>query len=80
MRPLFFDYPQDPQAWAVEDEFLFCDLLVAPILAPSVRSRTVYLPEGRWKNLHDGSGVDGGRTVECAAPLERIPVFERVPQ
>ena len=46
MRPLFFDYPQDPQAWAVEDEFLFCDLLVAPILAPSVRSRTVYLPEG----------------------------------
>ena len=80
MRPLFFDYPQDPQAWAVEDEFLFCDLLVAPILAPSVRSRTVYLPEGRWKNLHDASGVDGGRTVECAAPLERIPVFERVPQ
>ena len=80
MRPLFFDYPQDPQAWAVEDEFLFCDLLVAPILAPSLRSRTVYVPEGRWRNLYDGSGVDGGRTVECPAPLERIPVFERVPQ
>jgi hypothetical protein len=74
----FFDYPEDPEAWAVEDEYLFCDLLVAPVLAPSLRSRMVYLPEGRWKNLYDGSLLEGGQTVECAAPLDRIPVFEKV--
>ncbi len=78
MRPLFFDYPEDPEAWAVEDEYLFCDLLVAPVLAPSLRSRMVHLPEGRWKNLYDGSVLEGGQTVECAAPIDRIPVFERV--
>ena len=78
MRPLFFDYPEDPGAWAVEDEYLFCDLLVAPVLAPSLRSRMVYLPEGRWKDLYNGSLLQGGRTVECAAPIDRIPVFERV--
>jgi alpha-D-xyloside xylohydrolase len=78
MRPLFFDYPEDPEAWTVEDEYLFCDLLVAPVLAPSLRSRMVHLPEGRWKNLYDGSLLEGGQTVECAAPIDRIPVFERV--
>jgi alpha-D-xyloside xylohydrolase len=78
MRPLFFDYPEDPGAWAVEDEYLFCDLLVAPVLAPSLRSRMVYLPEGRWKNLYDGSPLEGGQAVESAAPMDRIPVFERV--
>ncbi|MGA2642109.1 MAG: hypothetical protein ABSG21_14550 [Spirochaetia bacterium] len=78
MRPLFFDYPEDPEAWAVEDEYLYCDLLVAPVLAPSLRSRMVHLPEGRWKNLYDGSLLEGGQTVECAAPIDRIPVFERV--
>ncbi|HYW81864.1 MAG TPA: family 31 glucosidase, partial [Spirochaetia bacterium] len=78
MRPLFVDYPEDPQAWAVEDEFLFCDLLVAPVLAPSLRSRMVYLPNGRWKNFYDGSLLEGGQTIESAAPIDRIPVFERV--
>jgi alpha-D-xyloside xylohydrolase len=78
MRPLFFDYPEDIEAWAVEDEYLFCDLLVAPVLAPSLQSRMVYLPEGRWKNLYDGSMLEGGQTVEWAAPIDRIPVFEKV--
>jgi len=78
MRPLFFDYPEDPQAWVVEDEYLFCELLVAPVLGPSLRSRMVYLPEGRWKSIYDGSLLEGGQTVECDAPIDRIPVFERV--
>jgi alpha-D-xyloside xylohydrolase len=80
MRPLFFDYPGDPQAWETEDEFIFCGLLVAPVLSPGLRSRKVYLPEGRWRGIHDGEVLEGGRTVECDAPIGRIPVFERVPR
>jgi alpha-D-xyloside xylohydrolase len=77
MRPLFFDYPEDPRSWAIEDQFIFCDLLVAPILEPGLRSREVYLPKGRWKSLHDGALLEGGAVVNCDAPLDRIPVFER---
>jgi alpha-D-xyloside xylohydrolase len=77
MRPLFFDYPEDPRAWAIEDQFLFCDLLVAPIMGPDLRSREVYLPKGRWKSLHGGAILEGGGVVMCDAPLERIPVFEK---
>ena len=32
MSPLFFDFPEDEAAWAVEDQFMFGpDLLVAPV-------------------------------------------------
>jgi alpha-D-xyloside xylohydrolase len=79
MRPLFVDHPDDPGAWEVEDEFLFGpDLLVAPVTAPGVRSRTVYLPAGtRWQDLRTGRVVDGGTRTEAEAPIEHIPVFGR---
>ena len=35
------------------------DVLVAPILYEDVRERQVYLPEGRWININDGSEWDG---------------------
>ncbi len=32
MRPLFYDYPLDPEAWEVEDQYLFGpELLFAPL-------------------------------------------------
>jgi alpha-D-xyloside xylohydrolase len=77
MRPLFFDYPEDPRAWATEDQFIFCDLVVAPILEPGLRSREVYLPKGRWRSLYGGAVLEGGAIAICDAPLDRIPVFEK---
>ena len=40
MRPLFVDFPEDPEAWHVEDQFLLGpDLLVAPVLTLGARKR-----------------------------------------
>jgi alpha-D-xyloside xylohydrolase len=78
MRPLFYDYPGDPQCWAVEDQYMFGpDVLVAPVLYAGVTSRQVYLPEGRWVSLGNGIVMAGGQTIECAAPIGEIPVFVR---
>jgi len=78
MRPLFFDYPDEAESWEIEDQFLFCgSFLVAPILRAGARSREVYLPKGRWRSIHGGPTIEGGRSIECEAPLERIPVFEK---
>jgi alpha-D-xyloside xylohydrolase len=79
MRPLFLDHPEDDQAWDVDDQFLFGpDILVAPVYAPAVGGREVYLPENdRWIDVATGLVADGGTTIEVAAPLERIPVFVR---
>ncbi len=60
MRPLFVDFPDDPESWAIEDEFLLGpDLLVAPILSAGLRQRPVYLPPG--------SGPTPGRATPTQA-------------
>jgi len=80
MRPVFFDFPDEPSHWEIRDQFLLGpDLLVAPILEPQARSRSVALPRGAtWKNHWTGAVVDGGVTISVDAPLGQIPLFLRV--
>lgn len=79
MRPLFYDFPDDPNAWAVDDAFMFGpDVLVAPVLHPGATDREVYLPAGAtWTDAWDGRAFAGGQLVSVNAPLERIPLFLR---
>ncbi len=61
------------------DKYMFGpDYLVAPVMQADQTSRSVYLPAGTWKNIADGTLCEGGRSVECSAPLDVIPVFRRV--
>ncbi len=76
MKPLFYDYPADKTCWEIADEFLFGhDLLVAPVLYAGERTRTLYLPEGRWCEYETGNVYDGGCTITVDAPLNRVPLF-----
>ena len=78
MRPLFYDFPKDPACWDIDDEYMFGpDILVAPVLYEGVRERAVYLPEGTWTNINDGTVHEGGRTITAPAPYDAIPVFTR---
>ena len=48
LRTLFFEFPEDPTSWLIEDEYMFgSDMLVAP-LDEEVNERDVYLPPGLW--------------------------------
>lgn len=76
MKPLFYDYPADKTCWEIADEFLFGhDLLVAPVLYAGERTRTLYLPEGRWCEYETGKVYDGGCTITVDAPINRVPLF-----
>lgn len=79
MRGLFHDFPGDPRAWDVDDQFLLGpDVLVAPVLEAGARERDVWLPAGaRWTDAATGEVHDGGRTVRAQAPLDVVPVFLR---
>jgi alpha-D-xyloside xylohydrolase len=79
IRPLFYDFPADNQAWGVEDAYMFGpDVLVAPILFEGQRAREVYLPAGiRWISHGSGEIFTGGQIVNEAAPLDHLPVFFR---
>jgi alpha-D-xyloside xylohydrolase len=79
MRPLFVDFPGDPDAWRAEDQFLFGpDLLITPVLEPGAAARDVYLPAGQtWIEAATGRAHDGGAVVRVPVSPDRIPVFAR---
>jgi Alpha-glucosidases, family 31 of glycosyl hydrolases len=79
MRPLFLDFPDDPVAWETEDQMMLGpDVLVAPVLWPGARSRSVYLPRGAsWMDARTGAVLSGGTVATVEAPLESVPVFLR---
>jgi len=77
MRPLFVDFPADPECYKIEDEYMFgSDLLVAPVLEADSRTRNVYLPaHSSWKDAWTGQVYIGGQWLCVDAPLDRIPLF-----
>jgi len=79
MRPLSYEVPEDKAAWQAEDCYLLGpDLLVAPVMAPGVTQRQIYLPAGEvWKDAYTGRVYDGGQTVTVPAPIDVIPVMLR---
>lgn len=79
MRPLFYEFPDDENAWNPADQYLLgSDLLVAPVCEKGAVSRSVYLPSGcKWVGVWDQSVTEGGRTLEVSCPLDVIPLFVR---
>ena len=81
MRAMFVEFPDDPVCWELEEQYMYGDkYLVAPILNLGQRARKVYLPSGCDWRLSDGSQqiFSGGQWTEVRAPLDTMPVFERV--
>jgi alpha-glucosidase len=87
VRPLFWLDWNDPSLWDVDDAFLLGDaLLICPILqegersalcSSASRSRTISLPVGYWYDFWNDTRIEGGKTIQREAPLERIPVLVR---
>jgi alpha-glucosidase len=82
LRPTFFEFPNDPQCWQDNDEFLVgTELLAAPVLDAGSVTRSLYLPQARdtpgWRCFHTGAWYPSGQTIEVAAPIERLPLFVR---
>jgi alpha-D-xyloside xylohydrolase len=76
-RPLFFEYPDDPTSWLIEDEYLFGqDLLVAPLFEETDH-RQVYLPPGMWIDYQTGIPYDGARWHDIKAASIPIVVLVR---
>jgi alpha-glucosidase (family GH31 glycosyl hydrolase) len=79
MRPLFLDWPNDPQAWLISDQYSFGrGLLVAPVLEPGCTERRLYLPPGQWRDFWTDTTYTGAQWITIPAPLDRIPAFIRM--
>ncbi len=72
VRTLFFEHPNDPTSWLIEDEYMFgSDLLVAPMFDSS-SERKVYLPPGSWIDYQTGKVYRGAAWHRIAAG--QIPI------
>lgn len=78
-RPLFMHFEDDPQAYRIQDEYLYGeDLLVAPVHEAGRDRWEPYLPAGAtWIHLWSGAAFAGGSRVSVPAPIGQPPVFVR---
>ena len=80
MRPLVFDFANDPEALRQKYEYMFGPaLLISPITEPNVTTWRTYLPlnEGGWYDDRTGQHYDGGQYVTTPVTKAYIPVFRR---
>ncbi len=79
MRALFMDFPGDPNAANIPDEYMYGPaFLVAPVTEQGATHRTVYLPAGcDWYNYWTNERLHGGQTITVNAPIDILPLFVR---
>ena len=79
MRALFMDFPADPKAADIPDEYMYGPaFLVAPVTEQGATQRTVYLPAGcDWYNYWTNERLHGGQTIVVYAPIDTLPLFVR---
>ena len=77
-RPLWWDFPSDPEAWGCTSAYMFGpDYLASPVTAPGAQNWTVYLPRGAtYTHYFTGRSFTGGVNITVATPLETFPLFK----
>lgn len=79
VRPLVWDYPDDPACFNRVDAWMVGDsLLVAPIVDKGQTAKEIYLPRGVWIDYFRGTRHEGGRTFSYRVSKDTwddIPLF-----
>lgn len=79
IRPIWWVYPDDKEAFKISDEFLVGDnILVAPVMCENVQERAIYFPEGMWSDKSNGHLIQGKNWITYDVSEYKIPYFLRV--
>lgn len=79
-RPLYYEFPDDEEAYRYEGEYFFGDdILVAPITEAAADGKTsskeIWFPEGQWWSVATNQLVEGPRTMTMDFTAKDIPYF-----
>lgn len=75
MRPMVFEYPNDPAARYLDQQYLLGEsLLVAPVFRED-HVAEYYLPEGTWTDLLTGETKEGGRWYQGTYDYFSMPLY-----
>ncbi len=62
----------------VSDQFLLGDnILVAPVLENGNSTRSILIPEGKWKG-RDGKKIKGPKKIEIQVGIDDLPIYVRI--
>lgn len=79
-RPMYYDYPENKEAYENKNEYMFGDnLLVCPITSPMKNDKStvkVWLPSGNdWYEWHTGALLKGGQSIERTFNMDEYPIY-----
>ena len=83
LRPLYYSYPNNREAYDFHDEYKFGDnLLVRPVTAPMRKNSLlsdvkVWLPKGKWVEWYTGNTLTGGKIYHRKFQIDEIPVYAK---
>lgn len=83
LHPLYYDWPEEPQAYAVKDEYMFGDqMLIAPVTDPvnpqsQLAVEDVWLPPGDWIEWQTGTRLKGPALLKRKYSIQQTPIFVR---
>ncbi len=81
-RPLYYEYPDQEEAYTYEGEYFFGDdILVAPVTEPAADGKTavkeIWFPEGNWWSVSTNELIEGPCVKRMAFTSGQIPYFFR---
>ena len=78
-RPLYYDWPDCPEAYSFRNEYLFGDnMLVAPITGPMegcFSTLDIWLPQGTWYEVSTGTMLQGNQVVTRNFMIDEYPLY-----
>jgi len=75
------EWPEYSEAASSDQYLLMGDILAAPI-NPFVHTngtRSLWIPPGLWQEMWSGTNVRGPKTLPVTVPIDKMPLFYRVP-
>jgi len=81
LHPLYYDWPDAPQAYAAKNEYMFGDSMLAdPVTQPVAKDSqlakvSVWLPSGDWFERDSGASFRGPVSVERDFSISQIPLY-----
>jgi alpha-glucosidase (family GH31 glycosyl hydrolase) len=83
LRPLYYDWPEAPQAYTARNEYMFGEnMFAAPVTQPvdstsQLAVEHVWIPEGEWIEWPTGKHFTGPLTVDRSFSIKEVPVYIR---
>lgn len=79
-RPMYYDYPENAEAYSYKNEYMFGDqMLIAPITTPvenGYAKMSIWLPAGNdWYEWHTGTLLKGGQIVKRSFAIDEYPIY-----